>query len=411
MIKQYLSKALMLLAGLSVTAPLAAQQAKPARWIEVEVIMFTRTIADDSIREEFVKQVKPVRYRRTRDLLTPYHFAKADGVFKASDACAIEQWIQGPREILPNVADTMPQPFTTLATDFDDLAPVDEEYQLPDVTKPLSIVKKDCFGQPLAPSWQIPFDLFDDHYRERDFSYAYQMFPRVIDAGEQTLNSRVHLMAPRNFKLREIYRTLRRQPNIRPILHTAWRQTGVSKRRARATRLYAGIDYSHDYDFQGQAKVKVKDVIAATQSTPNQLQPIPAPSVVDNIERLLSMVDNGATINYQTQTIEPKSNVNSSEDPDEVREIDGLMKIYIDPYNYLHIDAEFNVRREVAAQLMPEQATVESLLAQQQITQPIGEKILKNYYFNQTRRVITKQLHYFDHPYMGIIVQIRRYGW
>ena len=29
--------------------------------------------------------------------------------------------------------------------------------------------------------------------------------------------------------------------------------------------------------------------------------------------------------------------------------------------------------------------------------------------FSQNRRVISKEVHYFDHPYMGMIVKIRRY--
>jgi hypothetical protein len=67
--------------------------------------------------------------------------------------------------------------------------------------------------------------------------------------------------------MRDIYRTLRRQPNTRPILHTAWRQPAGAKKRMRATHLYGGTDFSENYDFQGNPIIK-DDVIVICNMTP-----------------------------------------------------------------------------------------------------------------------------------------------
>ena len=44
-----------------------------------------------------------------------------------------------------------------------------------------------------------------------------------------------------------------------------------------------------------------------------------------------------------------------------------------------------------------------------QALQPEQELELKPIRFQQNRRVISGEIHYFDHPYMGMIVQIRRH--
>lgn len=422
-----------LLSTLILATPLNALAANiPSRWFEVEVIMFTRDTPSDSIREEFGQQVKPIRYHRNRDLLSRYHYPDIKHLFKtlslSSGLCSPEARLMATAP-MPRIEDvtTMPAIDETAEINADvQIEPI-ADFVAPDVTLIASKPKKSC----LEPDpWFTPFAFItDDPYKHRSFDYHYDMYPRVIDAGEKYNDLRVHLMTKRNFRLREIYRTLRRQPNTRPILHTAWRQPAGAIKRMRATRLYGGIDFSEDYDFQGRPIVKDAVVL----DKPDTNQPVsavskPAVSVVDNIERLLTLVDQGANINYQTQQIEPTVTIDDVNDPDEVREIDGLFKIYVDVFNYLHIDAEFNIRREGVTELIQSQNRIDTLLRNQPVddssavlTSTLSDatavdheetpKVLNNYHFKQTRRVITKELHYFDHPYMGMIVQIRRWGW
>ena len=399
-------------------SPIVAAKEIPTRWFEVEVIVFTRTIPQGSIREEFEQKVNPIRYRRIRDLLTKFHYPDIKALVQASALCSVEEMLQTPEPKIPTTFTfSEPQPIKDeLELEFDPIqidvaALYNDAFVTPDLTEIAPEIEKDCKGDPVEFSWNDPYAFMRlDKYQDRNFDYHYDMYPRVIIAGEKRHNNYVHLMSPSNFKLREIYRTLRRQPDMRPILHTAWRQPAGALKYARATRLYAGIDYSQDYDFQGNPIDK-----DALLGLTVQEQPLVAPepvNVVDNIERLLGLVDQGAKINYQTQQIEPLNKVDNSKDPTEVREVDGLLKIYVDHRNYLHIDAEFNVRREGINQGKVVQADFSAFLDPQKtaLSEPT-DPLLNNYHFKQTRRVITQQLHYFDHPYMGLIVQIRRHGW
>ena len=427
--------------GLLMQSPSAhAKDRLPDRWFEVEVILFTRTIAEDSIRETFEQKVKPIRYRRQRDLLSKFHYPDTRNLQRILGNCSVEQMLQ-PEPFQLEDWPTLPeeQPAIVQQELYEtDLYSSDDPYQSvvePELTAQLQPLEPFTLTMP-EEAVVLPFDdPFGINHCEKDpfaiprFWYEtpeqakvdYGMYPRVIIAGEKTYNNYVHLMSPANFKLREIYRTLRRQPDIRPILHTAWREPAGAEKYSRATRLYAGYDYTDKYDFQGQPIVE--DALTPEPEPQGESSPSTnghEVSVVDNIERLLAEVDKGAKINYRTQRIETvTAEQDDGPQPNEVREIDGLFRIYIDPFNYLHIVAEFNVRREVNAPLAGNDTMTvdlnaiapEPVASSDAALQMDGDKVLKNYYFNQTRRVITRQLHYFDHPYMGLIVQIRRHGW
>lgn len=82
--------------------------------------------------------------------------------------------------------------------------------------------------------------------------------------------------------------------------------------------------------------------------------------------------------------------------------LDGLFKIHLE--HYLYINSEFN---------MVETSNQPSLLAgNADNSNNVGsaaESKNKIISFKQSRRVITGEIHYFDHPYIGMIVQIRRF--
>jgi hypothetical protein len=63
-------------------------------------------------------------------------------------------------------------------------------------------------------------------------------------------------------------------------------------------------------------------------------------------------------------------------------QLDGLFKLHLD--HYLFVNTEFNLRVENAGQL-------------------------DTVYVRQSRRVISGEVHYLDHPHLGIVLQIRRF--
>ena len=74
-------------------------------------------------------------------------------------------------------------------------------------------------------------------------------------------------------------------------------------------------------------------------------------------------------------------------------EMDGKIKVYLDYVNqipYLHLDTAFNHF---------------SLTVDEN-----GNTELNTFPSKQRRRVISKQIHYFDHPAFGVIVRLERFN-
>ena len=75
--------------------------------------------------------------------------------------------------------------------------------------------------------------------------------------------------------------------------------------------------------------------------------------------------------------------------------LDGLFRVHLN--HYLYITADFNLLNLTPKQQEQKKLAINELSA------------LKSIRFNQNRRVISGEIHYFDHPYIGMIVQIRKY--
>lgn len=81
--------------------------------------------------------------------------------------------------------------------------------------------------------------------------------------------------------------------------------------------------------------------------------------------------------------------------------IDGLFKVHLD--HYLYIDTEFNIIEPTTASPM---LSTKQKLANKEKAASDQNKVIS---FKQDRRVITGEIHYFDHPHIGMVVQIRRF--
>ena len=69
--------------------------------------------------------------------------------------------------------------------------------------------------------------------------------------------------------------------------------------------------------------------------------------------------------------------------------LNGFLKVHLD--HYLYITADFNILN---------QKNNEDSIDQ------VDKKLIN---FSQNRRVITGEIHYFDHPHIGMIIQTRRF--
>ena len=72
--------------------------------------------------------------------------------------------------------------------------------------------------------------------------------------------------------------------------------------------------------------------------------------------------------------------------------LDGFFKVHLD--HYLYITADFNMLSQPLDR------------STHNTTTKTNDKLIN---FSQNKRVITGEIHYFDHPHIGMIVQIRRF--
>jgi len=89
-------------------------------------------------------------------------------------------------------------------------------------------------------------------------------------------------------------------------------------------------------------------------------------------------------------------------------EIDGSINVflrYIQRTPYLHIDSSLDFRTPV----FDNTVTTPTAQTENDLAKPYPSH-LKSFPLTQLRRVISKQLHYFDHPMFGMVIQIRRFS-
>lgn len=93
-------------------------------------------------------------------------------------------------------------------------------------------------------------------------------------------------------------------------------------------------------------------------------------------------------------------------------EIDGNFKVYLD--DFLYIDSQLVIRKEVTGKIAKPK-TIEliddkngvQIALQSKETEVEYETVIKEMLFDQTQRLRSGEIHYFDNPLIGMLVQIR----
>ncbi|GLR70180.1 CsiV family protein [Agaribacter marinus] len=212
--------------------------------------------------------------------------------------------------------------------------------------------------------------------------------PPAIDKMPTTLFSSTAYIVGNNsiisedaLKMKTFVENTFRQRDIVPLLYTAWRQQVVfGEENARFVRIFAGEKLTKTLD----------DNVDQTQSTDNiDMTDDSILSVLNSIEAALG---SNKDIPWEDEVLPLKNENLESKQDFSAFEVEGLFKVYLDYVNrvpYLHIDSEFmHYRMELDAN---------------------GESRIEEFPFKQRRRIISKQIHYFDHPAIGILVRLHRY--
>jgi len=312
----------------------------------------------------------------------------------------------------------------------------------------------------------LPKSLFAEHLIDTP-SYDIDGFPvtkvsKLINGAENLTSKVPYLLSSDSLQLKNITTQLSRSRNFRPLLHLGWRQPTFIKQNAIPFHLYAGDNLALDYktklsSYQKRLLVSEKTeqnldnlligltaddksvqlgltAIENSANTFNTAQNEATKAQLDNIllqfnEQPFNVLVNSETPQNTTQiqddaitnliteleqdTLDSNS-ASSFINQRSIREtgaiqvptkplqpwyLDGFVKVHVK--KYLHITANLSILNQTLA----EQAT-NTLKANQ--TNTLAPEI-KTIRFQQDRRVISGEIHYFDHPYIGMIVQIRKH--
>lgn len=305
---------------------------------------------------------------------------------------------------------------------------------------------------------QIPQGYFQHHLTEEEFasfnfnSFPVEAMPKLISASGVRNSKKPYLIHQDSLRLKDITTRLKWSKNFKPLMHLGWRQIGVTRKKATPMKLFSGQHLQQSYTDELQAyeallNAKVNHYQEATRlaeqsentlfnsdsTLSNALVNEPAPLVeptktqqsntveasiaqqqinailrqandinTDDLTQIINELGLPSTVeapkreqpndlSFIDETTLTQSSIVKPQSPRQAWELDGLFKVHLDHYLYITADLSIQVPA-IAQQNAPNSSAA-----------PLQIKL------NQNRRVISGEVHYFDHPYIGMIVQIRRF--
>lgn len=202
-----------------------------------------------------------------------------------------------------------------------------------------------------------------------------EQVPVTVAADEETYakpGEGVVLLADSQSQFHDMIAKIAREPGVTGLLHMTWQENMLPRHRAKPIRIYAGKDFGKMYQADG-AKIEANN---------------------DLIKHF----------SYLSDFIEPTSS-------DPVWQLDGDINIYLNHWLYIETDL---VLREEGEKDLPKPVEEAGALAlttvQSDDTMAQAEQVPYLYaiHMKQNRRVRSDEMHYFDHPKMGLLIQIRK---
>ncbi|ABV86867.1 peptidoglycan binding protein CsiV [Shewanella pealeana] len=193
--------------------------------------------------------------------------------------------------------------------------------------------------------------------------------PAVAHLGDGAV-----LLAESQSQFKDIIATISREKGTSSLLHMTWQQSMLPRSQAIPVKLYSGHDYSEQYEFNGQP-------IEVNTSA----------SEFGNFDFMQSQFSN------DTKT--------------PIWKLDGTVNIYLQ--HYLFIETNFTLREEGSKTItLTQNEPLMSAREEGGVDETVGQEVTKPYLYaiemQQNRRVRSDEVHYFDHPKMGMIIQIRK---
>ena len=290
-------------------------------------------------------------------------------------------------------------------------------------------------------------------------AYIIKRVPDIINGVEWQKRRSAFLLPTSTMYMRDLYEKIKRQRDITPILHLNWRQeVKFSRAKGQTFRLFAGENFAHKFDTNGLATIDNTDSLFDKLNqptddfyipeqelaglTPEQQQVIltrvsseEREAVTDDLlTRIATALADDTPVNLeQDMNTNQQGTIADSVMLKELWQLDGGITVYLRNINripYLHIDSTLDFRqpifdpdqvrqvKDLPSSLPDQSVIIVNELRQAGAFQPNFQEpdsqepnFLQSVNFNQLRRVISKQVHYFDHPLFGMIVRLNRYRW
>lgn len=320
--------------------------------------------------------------------------------------------------------------------------------------------------------WQLPNDLLCAYAEQIDPSFdsiialqhegtggqhsdLIKRVPDIIDGTEWQTKRGAFLLPTATMYMSELYEKIKKQRDITPILHVNWRQeVNFGREDSHTFRLFAGENFAEQFDANGLPLVDDTDSLFDSLNQPTDEYYLPDQELVgltpeqqqalikringigseavteDLFARIAAALADDSPINIEqvdTLTMQ-QTPLEKTAILKELWRLDGGITVYLRNVGripYLHIDSNLDFRQPIfdlkKALRVPGLSTNDSdqdaiavtPLQQPGSLQPNSQQpnFLQSVNFNQLRRVISKQVHYFDHPLFGMIVRINRYRW
>ncbi|GLP94888.1 CsiV family protein [Paraferrimonas sedimenticola] len=337
-------------AALLVTLLSAQAQAQPT-WFEVEVFVFER---DSQTNEQWSEAQRHYQADKLMDLISPALLSDVSDLSQALQSCSAAEWATDPEGC-------------------------NQRWQQPTQAPSL----------PSTIPWQIgarePLELEETSQAEQPSSVEIDAETQTIgteavelaEAQEQTENMPTDpnqaplLLRDDELQFGEMIANLQRQLRLKPMLHMGWRQGVQPRFKAKAFHLFGGEDLSEQFDRQG----------------------LPVQT-----SELDSLIPQFSFLQSQTTETQP------------LWQLEGSLKIYLD--HYLFVETDFVLREPGLRKIKAEKTLEDSeqVTASNVEVSEVQEEqsFLYHIPFVQNKRVKSREMHYFDHPKMGVILQIRR---
>ncbi|MBU2876988.1 CsiV family protein [Aliiglaciecola lipolytica] len=434
---------LVILTWLFMSMSFVANSQEKEWWFDVEVIIYKRNIDPASIVEKFPGKLLKGTSNHGFENLYDYLYPDLEGIFTGLPLCFSDS--QQQQEISSKIImdDSFGQFEAFDKTQFtlssDETANDTVVYANQEVANPGLDGSNATGSLAYLDVWQLDFQLEPIHLPEKllcrlpdekPLKPFIEKVPTLISNIEDPSLRHTQLLSADSFQLNELARDINRQRGLTTLLHMGWRQqTLFGQDNGLALHLFSGKNYGKEYDPSTGNRLPDENLDASsinmlTSSLTEQDSNLSTADLTsidlaqtsqqaDLIEQI-KLALNNENFEFNEPTIdildEPSvEDINTSTNVNDIWELDGTVKVflrYIQRTPYLHIDSNIDFRAPVfdSPAYLREQAAAKQV--QESLPKPDR---LQSYPFNQLRRVISNQVHYFDHPMFGMIIQIRRY--